>query len=338
MSTTKTNSTKKRTATNSKKKKKKLTFKRVIYNILVFLNNLKLHTVIIAGIALLILSCLYIHFIYMPDGYYFWEELPTCNCIKEEDAITLNYDNSLTPDICSYNDAYYGKPAWIDYFGKVSIRSEADKSSDLVAYTSFKNQIGVFGEEVNGYYYVKYMDELSGKTLTGYISSDCITYEEVTSPKVYLSVPMYMQTDPKWGNVKIGGYETLASAGCTTTCLAMAYSCINKETILPPDIVEMLYYDYDGNLKFPDEYIRYRNSNYLSDIYSQLQKGVPVLVGCFRYSGFPHWCVVYGYNGDGEKLVKEDFMIYDPYSTERTNLKQFFDEFPVFNKIAYYNK
>lgn len=337
MSSTTTNRTNKRTGTKFRENDK-LTFKKVIYNILVFLNNLKLHTVIIAGAVLFILTGLYIHFIYMPDGYYFWEELPTSNCIGDESAITLNYENDLNPDLCSYNDAYYGKTAWINYFGKVSIRSEADKSSDLLAYASYKDQIGIFGEETNGYYYTKYIDDVLGKTLTGYVSSDCISYEEVVSSKEYLSVPMYMQTDPKWGDVKIGGYETLASAGCTTTCLAMAYSCIDKETVLPTDIVDMLYYDYDGNLKFPDEYIRYRNNNYLSDIYTQLQKGIPVLVGCFRYSGFPHWCVVYGYNGDGETLAKKDFMIYDPYTTERTNLQEFFNEFPVFNKIAYYNK
>ncbi len=301
-------------------------------------NNVKLHNIIILGVVVLVLSGLFIHFVYLPDGYYFWEELPQSDCKSAEYAMNLDYENDLSGMLYEYNDAYYGKTAWINYFGKTNIRSEANKDSELVAYASFKDQIGVFGEALNGYYYCKFADDLSGKNIVGYISSDCISFDEIESSKVYLSVPMYMQTDPKWGNVKIGGYETLASAGCTTTCLAMAYSYINKDTVIPPDVVDMLYYDYDGNLKFPDEYIKNSNGKYLSNIYTQLQKGIPVLLGCFRYSGFPHWCVVYGYNGDGETLAKKDFMIYDPYTTERTNLQEFFDEFPVFNKIAYYNK
>ena len=321
----------------SRKKKRKNKFRKILINILTFLNKLTMPMVITAGAVILILSALYIHFIYLPDGYYFWEQLPSCSCTGTDSSLCLCLKNPVEVQLCSYSDAFNGQYGCINYFGKVSIRSESDKESDLVAYASFKNTVGTFGEAVDGYYFCKYADDVSGKVFTGYISSDCISRTEIESPKVYLDVPKYMQTDSRWADIKIGGYETLESAGCTTTCLAMSYSCIRKEAILPSDMTETLYYDYDGNLAFPDEYIRYRTNNYLSDIYKQLNNGIPVLVGGFKPSGFPHWCIVYGYNGDGENLKREDFLIYDPYTAERNNLEEFFEVFTTFNKIAYYN-
>lgn len=320
----------------SGKKNFKKRLRKSLINILTFLNGLTLPVVIAACVVILVSAGLYIHFIYMPDGYYFWEKLPSCSCTGVAASLNMGTKKPVEVSICSYSDAFNGQYGCINYFGKVSIRSEADKESDLVAYVSFKDVIGTYGDSVNGYYFCKYEDKVSGKVFTGYISGDCISREEIQSSMVYLSVPKYMQTDSRWADIKIGGYETLESAGCTTTCLAMSYSCIRKEEILPSDMVKELYYDYDGNLAFPDEYIRYKTGNYLSDIYKQLNKGIPVLVGGFKPSGFPHWCIVYGYTGDGENFKNEDFLIYDPYTAERNNLGEFFQVFTTFNKIAYY--
>lgn len=292
---------------------------------------------IASGILLVTAAVLIIHYVYIPDGYYFWEELPGSNCRHIESSIQKYQADSGGNRITDYEYAFNGDAGWITYFGKVSMRKEADKNSDVVTYVTFKNKIGTFGDEVNGYYYAKYMDSVSGKIFSGYISKEYITREEIQSPKIYLDVPKYMQTDTAWGDIKIGGYETLESAGCTTTCLAMSYSCIKREEILPSDVAADLQYDYHGNLTFPDEYIKYNSRDFISVMYAQLEKGIPVLVGCFRRSGFPHWCIVYGYNGDGEKLKKENFMVFDPYNPDRANLQEFFDTFPVFNKIVYYN-
>ncbi|MBQ9887528.1 MAG: C39 family peptidase [Lachnospiraceae bacterium] len=265
------------------------------------------------------------------------EEIPIAKCIGLPSSIRTVGSNNAAVNICDYNTAHNGTPGWINHFGRVSVRSSADKDSDVICYTVYKNAVGTFGEEKNGFYLSKYYDALSGKTYIGYIHSDYISREEPVSAQIYLDVPSYTQTDERWSDIKIGGYETLGSAGCTTTCLAMAYSCIKKETVLPSDMAAALYYDYDGNLKFPDEFIKLSNRTYLQDIYNALSTGVPVLVGCFKPSGFPHWCVVYAYNGDGTELKKEDFLVHDPYKSDRSTLQEFFDVFPIFNKIAYYN-
>ena len=74
-------------------------------------------------------------------------------------------------------------------------------------------------------------------------------------------------------------YETLATAGCTTTCLAMAYTYLEGTATTPDGMAERLYYTEDGYLGFPKAYEKYDQEDYLSTVLAKLKEGIPVLAG-----------------------------------------------------------
>lgn len=50
-------------------------------------------------------------------------------------------------------------------------------------------------------------------------------------------VPLYLQTDSRWGSLPIMG-GTISSSGCSITCVAMVASYFNQTAILPSDVQE----------------------------------------------------------------------------------------------------
>ena len=72
----------------------------------------------------------------------------------------------------------------------------------------------------------------------------------------------------------------------------------------------------------------------MSEIYNQLKKGKPVLVGAKASKGFQHWVIVTGYNGNSINKASS-YTINDPGYSKKTNLQQHFDEYTKFDKIAY---
>lgn len=181
-------------------------------------------------------------------------------------------------------------------------------------------------------------------TSTGYVYSSYLGTSETktdagteTDNAISLDVPSYKQLDSRWKNVTLGSSgKTVGTSGCTTTCIAMAESCLQGYTITPGTMAKTLTYDSSGNLYWPTGYYAYTASNYLTKIYSELQNGRPVLVGSKTYSGGQHWVLVTGFTGGS--ITTSSFVINDPGVSSRSTLAAFFSDYPVFYKIVYINK
>ena len=107
-------------------------------------------------------------------------------------------------------------------------------------------------------------------------------------------------------------------------------------SITPDVLSKKVSYTSGGLLYWPSNYIQSTNSNYLSTIYNLLKSGKPVTIGAKTSSGGQHWVVVTGYKG-GNTLTASKFTINDPGSSTRDTLDDFFNSYPIFYKIAYYN-
>ena len=172
---------------------------------------------------------------------------------------------------------------------------------------------------------------------TGYVMKKFISSQNSSEPSGYasisLSVPYFNQKDSRWANVTLGNSKrTIGSAGCVTTCIAMAESYLYGYTVTPASLAKKLSYSSSGDLYWPNSYKAYNKSDYLYKIYNELKNGRPVLVGAKTSSGGQHWVLVTGFTG-GE-IKASSFTINDPGKSSRTTLSQFFADFPVFYKIV----
>ena len=235
-----------------------------------------------------------------------------------------------------YQDMQDSLKGWIAEFGKINIRDKADFEGKIIAYVVYGDQVTVFEQE-GEFTRIKYVSSVSGETVEGYCFSEYISRTEPEGPQVYLNVPLYKQADQRWGAVKIGSYETLASAGCTTTCISMVESYMNGCDIFPDDVKATLYYTYDGRLVFPDYYVHHWARDYMTVAMQKLHEGIPVLVSGYNAAGGTHWVVLVAYKGDGVNLSSDLFLINDPGSPRYT-LTDFMRDYPFIEKIVYYNK
>lgn len=174
---------------------------------------------------------------------------------------------------------------------------------------------------------------------TGYVKSDYLTD---TNPSPYapvaLEVELYKQTDPRWGEVRLGSsYETISSVGCTTTCLAMSESYRGETPVYPDDMQSRLGYTSSGSLYWPPDYATSTLSDgWLETVYDILSGGKPVIVGSRKSSGSQHWVLVTGYEGTSPELEASGFTVNDPATAARKSLSELLDDYPVFMKLAYY--
>ena len=235
-----------------------------------------------------------------------------------------------------YQDMQDSLKGWIAEFGKINIRDKADFEGKIIDYVVYGDQVTVFEQE-GEFTRIKYVSSVSGETVEGYCFSEYISRTEPEGPQVYLNVPLYKQADQRWGAVKIGSYETLASAGCTTTCISMVESYMNGRDIFPDDVKATLYYTYDGRLVFPDYYVHHWARDYMTVAMQKLHEGIPVLVSGYNAAGGTHWVVLVAYKGDGVNLSSDLFLINDPGSPRYT-LTDFMRDYPFIEKIVYYNK
>lgn len=171
-------------------------------------------------------------------------------------------------------------------------------------------------------------------TKTGYVSSQ---YLSAKFPRVSLDVLNFKQMDPRWADVVIGDSgKTIAQIGCATTAIAMMESKRTGSVINPPEMVRKLTYTPTGNVYWPSHYRVITNeAGYLEAIYELLRQGKPVLLGCRNSAGKQHWVVVTGFTG-GAELTESDFIIRDPGSNNRGNLRQFLDVYSIFYKFFHY--
>lgn len=176
---------------------------------------------------------------------------------------------------------------------------------------------------------------------TGYVSKAYLekTKEESTNQNykaVKLSVPSFKQTDTRWKNYPIGTTGgTIGTIGCTTTALAMTESFYRGYTVTPPEMSKMLSYSASGSLYWPSTYsVNNVGTDYLLQIYRQLEKGKPVVFGMKTSKGNQHWVTVYGYRG-ASVLKASDFLINDPGSETRDNLASVMSAYPVAYRYVY---
>lgn len=237
----------------------------------------------------------------------------------------------------SYRRFSEGDTMYCTYFGLLNIREAPDEEAPVTARISYGDAVQVFWKDASGYVRVRYKKPYSSDPVDGYCVIEELSEQAPLDGRVFLDIPDYKQYDPRWGALPLGdSYETIASAGCTTSCLAMSYSYLEGTATTPDGMAERLFYDENGNLGFPKVYERDWDMNYLENALIQLRAGIPVLIGGFTEDDHPHWVLITGYTGDGRELKASDFLINDPASEERPTLAEFFRDYPIYNKIVYY--
>lgn len=174
---------------------------------------------------------------------------------------------------------------------------------------------------------------------TGYVAKAYLkrlSQNTASYPAVKLSVPSFKQYDALWKDYPIGTQGgTIGKIGCLTTAIAMVESYAASATVTPVQMAKKLSYSVSGSLYWPADYIRISSDeSYLSEIYSLLKKGKPVIVGAKTSSGGQHWVVVYGYEG-ADSLSADKFLINDPGSEKRLTLQSFLSAYPLKDRIVY---
>lgn len=241
----------------------------------------------------------------------------------------------ILPETAEYTGE---RPGWVTSYSKLNVREAPSRNAKILGFFVYRQEITVEGRAEDGFYLSTGVDSYTGERITGYCFGDYLTFEAPRDPKVQLEVPAYYQADPRWAANTVGSTKkTMEAIGCTTTCMAMAKTYLTKTEILPDAMEDMLWYNENGDMGWPKTYERTADSDHYMEIaFEQLHKDVPVLIGAERKNGRPHWVLITGYQGDASEFKPEDFVINDPLTAERTNLRQFLDEYPVFELIAYY--
>ncbi|MBQ9980844.1 MAG: SH3 domain-containing protein [Oscillospiraceae bacterium] len=186
--------------------------------------------------------------------------------------------------------------------------------------------------ETNGWSRILYNGSEVGWVNSSYLSGD----SSASSPAaaVSLDVPYFSQVDNRWRYMKLGSSSnTVGAQGCALTSLSMCQSWRHGYDITPADMLGQLKFTSGGALYLPSDYECYYASDYLEKIKEQLAQNKPVIVAAKTSRGSQHWVVVTGYSG-GSGAVS--FTINDPGASARETLADFFADYPIFYKIAYY--
>lgn len=228
------------------------------------------------------------------------------------------------------------KALYVSVNGSLNIRSGAGTSYSVKG-TLKNGDCVVYLSESGQWTRVLYNGTKKGYVYSSYLKEEKPVY---AYKKIALSVPSYKQTDSRWSSVKIGtSGDTIGSSGCTTTALAMTESFRLKKEITPSAMASRLVYAPAGWLYWPENYrtVQIYSSESLSQIYSLLSKGIPVIIGAKNSRGSQHWVTVTGHISAENTLSAKNFSINDPGSTRRTTLAQFLSDFPNYYKLAYYS-
>lgn len=223
------------------------------------------------------------------------------------------------------------KTGYANVSSSLLVRSKASSSAGVIGRLGRGAAVSITGETTNWY-------RISYAGRTGYVNKAYVSFSEISSDgykNISLNVPLYHQYDSRWASVRIGR-ETLKSAGCVTTCLAMAYQYRTGSVCTPAQMAGKLSYTSDGNVYWPSSTTQYTGSNYLSVIYQQLEAGNPVIVGAKSSGGLQHYVVVTGYDGSSSSLSASGFLVNDPGRSGAKTLKAFFSRTPQFYKLIYY--
>lgn len=129
--------------------------------------------------------------------------------------------------------------------------------------------------------------------------------------------PIYLQTDSRWKNDRIGGsQQTLEAVGCTVCCVSM--SLAHHGIDMPPNILNDLLkanngYTKRGWLKWNSVskitngriYFNILNGSNTTVIDNALYAREPVIAKILLYGFFTHWVLIVG-------KVGSDYLIKDP--------------------------
>lgn len=203
----------------------------------------------------------------------------------------------------------------------LNLRQAKSTTSSIILTIPKGREITVYNR-LSSWSYVGY----NGKF--GYVSN---TY--LTSAGISLAVPSFKQYDTRWKDIKITSTKTIHQIGCLTTAMAMSESYRLKQTIYPNEMVKKLSYTSSGDMYWPSNYKTSTTGSYLSVIYNNLKNNKPTIIGV-RNSSSTHFVIVYGMSGPQSSL--SSYKIYDPASTSRLRLKDLFNVYPSYMKIAYY--
>lgn len=212
--------------------------------------------------------------------------------------------------------------------GSLNVRSGAGTSFGKIA-SLYRGNAVVILSESNGWSRILYNGNKTGYVSSKYLSS---YYSAITN-----KVPSFKQMDSRWAETTIGtSGKTFAQIGCATTAIAMLESRRRGYTVYPDEMAQELRYTPSGSVYWPQHYTTVtQSSGYLERIYELLRQGKVVLFGARNQYGTQHWVVVNGFSG-GTSLTASAFLIEDPGTYSRTNLKQFLDAYPTFYKYFYY--
>lgn len=223
------------------------------------------------------------------------------------------------------------KTGYANVSSSLLVRSSASSSSSVIGRLGRGARISITGETDN-WYRINY----SGKK--GYVNKAYVSFSEISSngyETISLNVPLYHQYDSRWASVRIGS-ETLNSAGCVTTSLAMVQEYRTGVTCTPAMMVGKLSYTSGGSVYWPSSTTQYTGSNYMTVIYQQLAAGNPVIIGAKYTNGGQHYVVVTGYNGSSSSLSASGFTVNDPGRGGTRTLQAFLARTPQFYKLVYY--
>lgn len=268
------------------------------------------------------------------------------NCLK----VTIEqYDDATDEDGNIYlehtgTDYAYGADEILRYFGlpddvrevQQVVRAIQDQNSEeqqlfvapydsleevLDTYYNFSAEIKSEIIEANEEQYLLqlYEDVLGDWSVPEFGAGIFGDYEigDLVYPETGMEIPLYYQYQQPWGTMAFGG-NTVKTSGCSVTSLAMVFSHLKGETILPPDIVAWTgnrYYVGNAGQSwdiFPATANHWgvRCSNLgtsLQAVMGELEAGHPVIAsmrpGTFTRSG--HFIVLRGITEDGKILVND---------------------------------
>ena len=212
--------------------------------------------------------------------------------------------------------------------GSLNVRSGPGTGNSKIG-SLYKGEVVVKLSSSSGWSKILYRGSQVGYVSSRYLSSG---YAPITH-----NVPSLKQTDQRWADKTIGtSGKTFSQIGCATTAIAMVESFRRGHTVYPDIMSKELRYTPSGSVYWPADYVAVTdNSSQYQDIYGLLQQGKVILFGSRNQHGTQHWVVITGYTG-GDRLTPEGFLIHDPGTYSRTNLKQFLDVYPNFYKYFYY--
>jgi hypothetical protein len=135
--------------------------------------------------------------------------------------------------------------------------------------------------------------------------------------------PTYLQTDPRWSSVRVGGSgEPIRWVGCTLCCLSMAlgqYGIILDPPALNTKLRNSHGYTYRGWIRW-NAFERVSGGKLrvelpvrptTQNIDDALAKGDPVLVKVILHSGAQHWVLLVGRD-------QTDYLIKNPLGDGKT--------------------